>query len=160
MHKGCVCVFCAQSCPTLCDSINCSTEGSSVHGIVQARILEWVAMPFSSGSSPPRDRTHCRQVLYRRATAESCGLMICIQRFASLPKQIRSSWSSSMVTQGRSSPRLGFSEGRCRLGEVHAHCLHVGGVQYPRADRGHSLHRSGWTEASPTACQSCRSAAQ
>ena len=37
-----------QSCPTLCDPMDCSPPGSSVHGILQARILEWVAMPFSN----------------------------------------------------------------------------------------------------------------
>ena len=46
-----------QSCPTLYDPMDCSPPGSSVHGILQARILEWVAMPFSKGSSWPRDRT-------------------------------------------------------------------------------------------------------
>ena len=44
-----------QSCPTLCDPINCSLPGSSVHEILQARILEWVAIPFFRGSSQPRD---------------------------------------------------------------------------------------------------------
>ena len=47
----------AQSCPTLCDPMDCSPPGSSVHGIPQARILEWAAFSFSSRSSPPRDRT-------------------------------------------------------------------------------------------------------
>ena len=51
------CVLVAQSCPTLCDPMDYSPPGSSVHGILQARILEWVAMPFSRGSSQPRDRT-------------------------------------------------------------------------------------------------------
>ena len=37
----------AQLCPTLCDPVDCSLPGSSVHGILQARILEWVAIPFS-----------------------------------------------------------------------------------------------------------------
>ena len=41
------------SSPTLCDPINCSPPGSSVHGILQAGILEWVAIPFSRGSSDP-----------------------------------------------------------------------------------------------------------
>ena len=44
----CVCVLVAQSCLTLFNPINCSPPGSSVHGILQARILEWVAIPFSS----------------------------------------------------------------------------------------------------------------
>ena len=49
------CVLVTQLCLTLCDSTDCSLPGSSVHGIFQARILEWVAMPFSWGSSQPRD---------------------------------------------------------------------------------------------------------
>ena len=57
----------AQSCPTLCDPMNRSLPGSSVHGILQARILEWVAISFSRVSSQRRDRTpglpHCGQTL-------------------------------------------------------------------------------------------------
>ena len=46
--------------------MDCSPPGSSVHGILQARILEWVAMPFSRESSRPRDGTqHCRWILYQ-----------------------------------------------------------------------------------------------
>ena len=47
----------AQSRPTLWDPMNCGSPGSSVHGISQAEILEWVAIPFSRGSSQPRDGT-------------------------------------------------------------------------------------------------------
>ena len=47
-----------QSCPTLCDSLDCSSPGSSVHGILPAKILELVAMPSSKGSSQLRDQTH------------------------------------------------------------------------------------------------------
>ena len=46
-----------QLCPTLCDPMDCSPPGSSVHGTSQARVLEWVAMPFSRRSFPPRDWT-------------------------------------------------------------------------------------------------------
>ena len=46
-----------HSCPTLCGPKGCSLPGSSVHGILQTRILEWVAIPFSKGSSQPRDQT-------------------------------------------------------------------------------------------------------
>ena len=54
----CVCVCeVAQLCPTLCKPVDCSPPGSSIHGILQARILEWVAISFSRGSSQPRDRT-------------------------------------------------------------------------------------------------------
>ena len=44
-----------QSCLTLCEPINCSLPSSSVHGILQARVLEWVAISFSRGCSRPRD---------------------------------------------------------------------------------------------------------
>ena len=47
-----LCVLVTQSCPTLCDPMDCV-----VHGLLQARILEWVSFPFSRGSSQPRDRT-------------------------------------------------------------------------------------------------------
>ena len=46
-----------QLCPTLCDPMDCSPSGSSAHGILQARIPEWVATPFLQGSSQLRDRT-------------------------------------------------------------------------------------------------------
>ena len=49
-------------CPTLCDSLNSSLPGSSVHEILQARILEWVAIPFARGSSRPRDQTRVSSV--------------------------------------------------------------------------------------------------
>ena len=45
----------AQSCSIPCDAMDCSLPGSTVHGIFQARILEWVAIPFSGGSSHPKD---------------------------------------------------------------------------------------------------------
>ena len=49
---------CMLSCPILCNPMDCSPPGSSVHGILQARILEWVAISFSWGSEQFRDRTH------------------------------------------------------------------------------------------------------
>ena len=54
--EWCVCPV-AQSCPAPCDPMDCSPPGSSVHGIRQARVLEWAAVSFSRGSSRPRDRT-------------------------------------------------------------------------------------------------------
>ena len=53
------------SCPTLCNPRDSSILGSSVHGIFQARILEWVAISFSRGSSPPRDRTRVSHIVGR-----------------------------------------------------------------------------------------------
>ena len=68
---ACMCVKSLQSYPTLCDFMDCSPPGSSVHGLLQARILECVAMPSSRGVSQPRDGTRVsyvsfigRQVLY------------------------------------------------------------------------------------------------
>ena len=76
-HGSHVCVY-AQFCPTLCDSIDCSPPGSTVHWIFQARIQEWVAVFYSRGSSQPRDRTHIsyvsfigRQILYHCAIWEA-----------------------------------------------------------------------------------------
>ena len=54
------------SCPTLCDPMDCSLPGSSVHGIFQAIILEWVAISFSRASSQPRDQTHVSCSVGRR----------------------------------------------------------------------------------------------
>ena len=53
----CMCAKSLQLYPTLCDLMDCSLLGSSVHGILQARILEWLTMASSRGSSHPRDRT-------------------------------------------------------------------------------------------------------
>ena len=61
-------VLVAYSCLTLCDPVVCGLPGSSVQGILQARILEWLVIPFSRGLSQPRDQIqvllHCRQFLY------------------------------------------------------------------------------------------------
>ena len=58
----------AQLCPILCDSMDCSLPGSSVHGILQARILEWAAMPSSRGSYQTRDRTQVSHIAGRLFT--------------------------------------------------------------------------------------------
>ena len=56
-HKVTVTERATQSCPTLCDPMDCSPPGSSIHGVSQAGVLEWVAIPFSRASSQPRDWT-------------------------------------------------------------------------------------------------------
>ena len=63
-------VFCAfakslQSCLTFWDPVDCSPPGSSVHGILQARTLEWTAMPSSGGFTPPRDQTHLSDISWK-----------------------------------------------------------------------------------------------
>ena len=56
-----------QSCQTLCDTMDCSPPGSSVHGTLQAKILEWVAISSSRRSSQPRDRTYVSYVWHWQA---------------------------------------------------------------------------------------------
>ena len=87
----------AQSCPTLCDPTDCSLTGSSVHGILQARILEWVAISFSRGSSWFRDWTHVsciscfgRQVLYHFSARSQLQRAQCLS----------CSWSSPLTHRG------------------------------------------------------------
>ena len=58
----------AQLCPTLCDPMDCSPPGSSIHGIFQERVLEWGAISFSRGSSQPRDWTQVSRTAGRRFT--------------------------------------------------------------------------------------------
>ena len=74
----CMCVYSLQSCLTLCDPKDCRPPGSSVHGILQARILEWVAISYSRGSSWPRDQTrvslrllNCKWIVYHWATRKA-----------------------------------------------------------------------------------------
>ena len=78
-----VVVLVMKSCLTLCHYMDYSPPFSSVHGIIQARILEWVAISFSRGSSWPREQTHIssvssigRQILYQCATWEALTAFI------------------------------------------------------------------------------------
>ena len=75
-----------QSCPTLCNPVDCSLPGSSICGIFQARILKWVAISFSRGSSQPRDWTQASciagRLLTLRATRDiSKCIFICFKLF-------------------------------------------------------------------------------
>ena len=54
--------------PTLCDAVDCSLSGCSIHGIFQARVLEWIAISFSRGSSRPRNRTQVSHIVGRHFT--------------------------------------------------------------------------------------------
>ena len=79
-YSPCMHVKSLQLCPALCDPMDCSLPASSAHGILQARILKWVAMPSSRVSSQPRDQTHVsyvfcigRQVLYHYRHLRSPG---------------------------------------------------------------------------------------
>ena len=93
----------AKLCPTLCNLINCSLPASSVHGILQARILKWVALPSSRGSSQPRDQTHvfyisciCRQVLYHWC---HLGSTEC-PAFVKIPEKTWASFQRNLTWQG------------------------------------------------------------
>ena len=63
----------AQSCPTLCEPMGCSLPGSSVHGIFQAIVLEWIAISFSRGSSQPGDQTWVSCIAARFFTIWATG---------------------------------------------------------------------------------------
>ena len=86
----CACSI-AQSRLTLCDPMDCSPPGSSVHGISQARILEWVAIFYSRGSSRPRDRTHVSCLLHWQANS----LPLC--HLGSPPAVYSNPWSLSIA---------------------------------------------------------------
>ena len=78
-----------QSCPTLCNPMDCSLAGSSIHGIFQARILEWVAISFSRRSSWPRDWTWVSRIVGRCftiwATREDVERYWNVERWRFLP---------------------------------------------------------------------------
>ena len=80
-------VLVSQWCPTLCNPMDCSPPGSSVHRVLQARILEWVAFPFSRGSSKPRGRTQ---------VSCTAGRFITTSTTWEAPYQ---GWSGMLVTQ-------------------------------------------------------------
>ena len=88
-HKPSMCVHAKslQSCPSLCDPMGYSPISSSVHGILQAKILEWVAISSSRGSSRPRGQTHVSFV--------SC-IVSCIARHHA-PSQMIESWFYSLT---------------------------------------------------------------
>ena len=85
--------MCAESRPAFCNPVDCSLLGSSVHGIFQARILDWVAISYSRGYSQPRDQTYIsrvscigRWILYHpgslKVSLSSVQLLSCVRLFA------------------------------------------------------------------------------
>ena len=77
----CVCVWVAQSYLSLCNTMDCSPPGSFDNGILQVRILEWVAIPFSRGSSQPRDWTRVSLIVGRFFTiwtVDPYKLLLCV----------------------------------------------------------------------------------
>ena len=110
----------AQTCLTLCNPMDCSQPGSSVHAVLQARILEWVALLSSRESSQPRDQTHIshvscigRWVLYRSATWEALTppLDYCFKKcFISPPGLVDSSFLSPFVWQNNKAILFYFTQ--------------------------------------------------
>ena len=86
------CAKSLQSCLTLCDPIDCSLPGSSVHGILQARALEWAAMPSSSGSSHPRPTD------WRSADEQDLKLISKHIQFWDASLQVSGSWICLHIT--------------------------------------------------------------
>ena len=80
----CVFVLVSQLCPTLCDPMDCSPQCSAVHGILQATILEWVAIPFSRGSSWPRDLSRVSYIAGRFFIVRATGMWETISHFSTM----------------------------------------------------------------------------
>ena len=100
----------ARLCPALCNPMDCSPPGSSVHGILQARTLEWVAMPSSRGSSQPRDGTCVSNTAARFFTTAPPGNPPCKQTapraFWGEQRRMRESWASLEGSGGPRDPGL------------------------------------------------------
>ena len=113
--KACVCAKLLQSCPTLCDPMDCSPRGSFVYGIFQAIILQWVAMPCPRGSSQPRDWTRVSCLLHWQvgslwlATPEKPILRLSMH----IQKQ-----RHYFANKGLSSQGYGFSSGHVWMWEL------------------------------------------
>ena len=78
----------SQLCPTLCNPMDYSLPGSSAHGISQARVLQWVAISFSRGSSQPRDWTLVSHIVGRRFTASTTREVLIMLRHIYIYPQI------------------------------------------------------------------------
>ena len=109
--SACVRAKSLQSCLTLCDRMNCSPPGSSVHGISQARILEWVAMPSSRGSSRPSDQTESPEApalqvgSLHRASREALRTIKAQGGTAHVPQLLKPVRPRACALQQESSPR-------------------------------------------------------
>ena len=122
------CCLVAQSCLTLCKLLDCSLPGSSVHGASQARVLEWVAISFSRGSSQPRERTHVscigRQILLPLSHLRSVvqNLTWDMQSWANgflQPLSVLQRWGRSICSVYKSWSEPGWNELESRCQAVH-----------------------------------------
>ena len=90
----------AQSYPTLWYPMDCSPPGSSIHGIFQARVLEWVAISFSRGSSPPRNRTWVSCIVGRHFTVWATREVLHYRVLECKSRKSRDTWSNSKFGHG------------------------------------------------------------
>ena len=90
-------VLVPQLCLTLCDPMDCSPPGSSAHGILQERTLEWVAILPSPGDLPKPGLLHCRQVLYHLSYQRGNELYSCLYSSQS-PVPSNWPWSCKFLT--------------------------------------------------------------
>ena len=95
-----------QSCLTLCDPMDYSLPGSSVHGIFQAIVLEWIAISFSRGSSQPRDRIQVSRIVDRHCTVWTTRevLLLLLSCFSRVPL-----CATPEIAAHQAPPSLGFS---------------------------------------------------
>ena len=114
-----------QSCPTLCHPMDCNPPGSSVHGILQARILEWVAIFFSRGFSQPRVfepwvRTWVSYIAGRFftiwATRKAPGKMYLCLKYSSCCMRAQSCLTLSDPPPRQTPLSMGFSRQECWSG--------------------------------------------
>ena len=109
------------SCLTLCDPMDCRLPGSSVHGILQARTLEWVAIPFSRVSSQPRDPAWVSCIAGRFFTAEAPGKLDIFLYCSQLaPGQRRSRMGSWKLKGPNSADCTGPWNRKLRTGKGHS----------------------------------------
>ena len=114
-----------QSCLTLCDPVDCSPPGSSIHGILQARILEWVAISSSRESSWPRDQSQVSCISGRGFNLWATPVMVIhsqegTQRCGPFPWGVRDLSSISDIqtltfSTGKTSPRTTGFENQWRI---------------------------------------------
>ena len=100
----------AQLCPTLCDPIDCSLPGFSLHGILQARVLEWVPISFSRGSSQPRDQTQVSGTAGRLFTIWATREAHCLHQTSFLDgfSKIQGPFQSQSLCPPVSLPKMTF----------------------------------------------------
>ena len=120
------CCLITKSSPIHCGPMDCRPLGSSVHGVPQARILEWVAISFSGGSSSPRDQTliSCigRRILYQRATWEAKEYVY-VYEYVSVQSS-RSVMSNSLRPHGLQHARSSCPSPFPELTQTHVHWVH------------------------------------